>query len=178
MSSQAVTPSLTLSRTGDKMPIVGFGCWKVSKDVTEHTVECAIREGYRLFDSACDYGNEVEVGRGIANAIKAGVVKREELFVTTKLWNTYHKKEHVRAAFDRQLKDLGLDYFDLYLVHFPVPLQYVPMETKYPPEWFPPGESKTKLEKAPLHELWPEMEKLVHEGLVKNIGISNFNVQL
>lgn len=82
MTSQAVsqTSSLILSRTGDKMPSVGFGCWKVPKDVTEHTVEQAIREGYRLFDEAADYGNEVEVGRGIANAIKAGVVTREELF--------------------------------------------------------------------------------------------------
>lgn len=176
--SAAQVSSLTLSRTGDKMPIVGFGTWKVPKDVTMHTVEHAIRDGYRLIDCAADYGNEVEVGRGIANAIKAGVVKREELFVTTKLWNTFHKKEHVRLAFDKQLKDLGLDYVDLYLVHFPIPLQFVPLETKYPPEWFAPGETKTKLTNAPLHELWPEMEKLVEHGLAKNIGISNFNVQL
>jgi D-xylose reductase len=180
MSSQAVpqTPSLVLSRSGDKMPIVGYGCWKVPKDVTAHTVEHAIREGYRLIDGAADYGNEFEVGRGIANAIEAGVVKREDLFVTTKLWNTFHKKEHVRLGFEKQLKDLGLDYVDLYLVHFPIPLEYVPIETKYPPEWYAPGESKTKLTNAPLHELWPEMEKLVDEGLAKNIGISNFNVQL
>jgi len=176
MSSQI--PSLILSRTGDKMPIVGFGCWKVPKDVTPHIIEHAILEGYRLIDAAADYGNEVEVGRGIANAIKAGVVKREDLFVTTKLWNTFHKKEHVRLAFEKQLKDLGLDYVDLYLVHFPIPLEYVPIETKYPPEWFQPGENKTRLTNAPLHELWPEMEKLVEEGLVKNIGIANFNVQL
>ncbi|RUS18876.1 putative NAD(P)H-dependent D-xylose reductase xyl1 [Endogone sp. FLAS-F59071] len=181
MSSQAVsqTSSLVLSRSGDKMPIVGFGCWKVPKDITEHTVEQAIREGYRLFDGAADYGNEVEVGRGIANAIKAGVVTREELFVTTKLWNTYHKKEHVRLAFEKQLKDLGLDYVDLYLVHFPISLEFVPIETKYPPEWYVPGTDKSKLaDNAPLHELWPEMEKLVDEGLARNIGVSNFNVQL
>lgn len=95
------------------------------------------------------------------------------------MWNTYHKKEHVRLAFDKQLKDLGLDYVDLYLVHFPISLEFVPFETKYPPEWYAPGSNKPKLaDHAPLHELWPEMEKLVDEGLVRNIGVSNFNVQL
>lgn len=111
------TDYLTLNRTGDKMPIRGFGCWKIDTKDAEETIYQAIKTGYRLFDGACDYGNEVEVGRGIRKAISEGLVKREELFIVTKLWNTFHSKNHVRAAFDRQLKDSGLEYFDLYLIH-------------------------------------------------------------
>ena len=72
--------TLTLNRTGDKMPFVGFGCWKVAKSDAENTIYTAIKNGYRLIDGAADYGNEVEVGRGINKAISEGIVKREELF--------------------------------------------------------------------------------------------------
>ncbi|OZJ05034.1 hypothetical protein BZG36_02124 [Bifiguratus adelaidae] len=171
--------TVTLSQTGDKMPKVGFGCWKVAPEQAASTIELAIRAGYRLIDGACDYGNEKEVGQGIRAAIAAKVVKREELFITTKLWNTYHAKEDFRPAFNRQLADLGLDYIDLYLIHFPCPIAMVPIEKAYPPEWTVPGASKIELHKhAPMHELWREMESLVESGLVKNIGVSNFNVQL
>ncbi|CAM0137140.1 hypothetical protein VKS41_008304 [Umbelopsis sp. WA50703] len=170
--------TLTLNRTGDKMPIVGFGCWKVANEDAENTIYTAIKNGYRTIDGAADYGNEVEVGRGINKAIKEGIVKREDIFVTTKLWNTYHSKDNVRTAFDKQLKDLNLDYVDLYLIHFPVPLKHVAIETAYPPGWYQPGADKVELERSPLHELWPEFEKLVDAGLARNIGISNMNVQL
>jgi D-xylose reductase len=160
------------------MPLVGFGTWKVPNDSAPATVEHAIKCGYRLFDTACDYGNEKGVGEGIRNAINKGLVKREEVFVTTKLWNTFHAKNNVRPAFMRQLKDLGLDYVDLYLIHFPIPLEFVPHDKKYPPEWTVPGHDETQLELSPLHECWPELEKLVTDGLVRNIGVSNFNVQL
>ncbi|KAH8555651.1 xylose reductase [Umbelopsis sp. PMI_123] len=170
--------TLTLNRTGDKMPLVGFGCWKVANKDAEDTIYTAIKSGYRLIDGAADYGNEVEVGRGINKAISEGIVKREELFITTKLWNTYHKKEHVREAFNKQLKDLNLEYVDLYLIHFPVPLKHVAIETAYPPEWFQPGENNVTLDRAPMHECWAEMEKLVEAGLARNIGVSNFNAQL
>ncbi|OBZ87623.1 4-dihydromethyl-trisporate dehydrogenase [Choanephora cucurbitarum] len=168
---------VTLDRTGDKMPLRGFGCWKIDKKDAEDTVYQAIKVGYRLFDGACDYGNEVEVGRGINKAIKEGLVKREDLFIVTKLWNTFHSKQHVRAAFDRQLKDWGLDYFDLYLIHFPIPLQYVDPSVKYPPEWYVPGANTLTLERSPIHECWAEMEKLVEANLTRNIGIANFNCQ-
>lgn len=74
------TDYVTLDRTGDKMPLRGFGCWKIDKKDAEKTIYQAIKIGYRLFDGACDYGNEVEVGRGVNKAIKDGLVKREELF--------------------------------------------------------------------------------------------------
>ncbi|CEG74894.1 Putative 4-dihydromethyl-trisporate dehydrogenase [Rhizopus microsporus] len=168
---------VVLNRTGDKMPLRGFGCWKIPKDACEETVYNAIKVGYRHFDGACDYGNEVEVGRGIKRAIDEGLVKREDLFIVTKLWNTFHNKKHVRPLCERQLKDWGLDYFDLYHVHFPIPIAYVDPSEKYPPEWFKKGKDTIELEASPMHECWAEMEKLVQDGLVRNIGVCNFNCQ-
>jgi len=80
------------------MPAVGLGLWKIPNDVCDQVVYDAIKVGYRCLDAACDYGNEKEVGKGIRRAIEDGVVKREQLWVTSKLWNTYHRKEHVKAA--------------------------------------------------------------------------------
>lgn len=95
----------------------------------------ALREGYRCLDAASDYGNEKEVGEGITKAIADGVVKREDIWVTSKLWNTHHRKEHVKAACLKTLKDLNLAYLDLYLIHFPIALKHVPFETRYPAGW-------------------------------------------
>lgn len=114
---------------------MGLGLWKIPKDVCSQVVQDALKVGYRCLDGACDYGNEKEVGDGIAKAIADGVVKREDIFVTSKLWNTFHRKEHVREGCLRTLKDLGLTYLDLYLIHFPIALKYVDPETRYPPEW-------------------------------------------
>ncbi len=118
---------------GAKFPMVGFGTWKLPKDTAASMVQTAIEKGYRALDCACDYGNEKEVGSGIAAAIASGTVSREDMFVTSKLWNTYHRPEHVGLAVDRTLSDLGLDYIDLYLIHFPISLAFVPFEKRYPP---------------------------------------------
>ncbi|CAO3573144.1 unnamed protein product [Mortierella alpina] len=167
------TQSVTLQPSGHKMPLLGFGTWKVPKDVTAATVVQAIESGYRLLDCACDYGNEVEVGQGIKQAIEKGLIKREDLFVTSKLWNTYHHKEHVPLAFNRTLSDLGLDYIDLYLIHFPISLKFVPFEERYPPEW-----GKNEVDPVPVYETWRAMEELVHSGKARNIGVSNFPAML
>ncbi|KAG0259305.1 NAD(P)H-dependent D-xylose reductase (XR) [Mortierella polycephala] len=155
------TQSLTLQPSGSKMPLLGFGTWKVPKDSAADIVYKAIASGYRHVDCACDYGNEVQVGQGIKKAIADGLVTREELFVTS--------KEHVAPAFNRTLSDLGLDYIDLYLIHFPISLKYVPFEERYPPEW-----ANNEQDPVPVHETWAEMEKLVQSGKTKNIGVSNF----
>ena len=163
---------------GGSMPAVGLGLWKVPQAVTAATVTDAIRAGYRHLDCACDYGNEAEVGEGIRAAISANLVTREELWVTSKLWNTYHAKEHVEAACRRSLVDLGLECVDLYLVHFPIALRFVPFETRYPPEWIhDPDASAPKMEvvKVPMQETWTAMEALVPLGLAKHIGVCNFN---
>ena len=115
-------------------PLV-FGFWKVPNEKAADVCYYAIASGYRRLDCACDYGNEKEVGKGIARAIQDGLCTREELFVTSKLWNTYHKPEHVPLAVARTLDDLQLDYLDEYLIHFPISMEYVPIEKKYPPEW-------------------------------------------
>ena len=171
--------SFTLN-TGAKIPSVGFGCWKVPKDVCADVIENAIKIGYRHLDGACDYGNEKEVGEGIQRAIDKGLCKREDLWITSKLWNTFHHPDHVEMACKKTLSDLGLDYLDLYLIHFPISLKFVPFETRYPPEWFhDPNVENPKMEivDVPVMDTWREMEKLQKAGLVKHIGVSNFNCQ-
>eukprot|EP01104_Vermistella_antarctica_P001733 TRINITY_DN1184_c0_g1_i1.p1 TRINITY_DN1184_c0_g1~~TRINITY_DN1184_c0_g1_i1.p1 ORF type:complete len:334 (+),score=93.70 TRINITY_DN1184_c0_g1_i1:25-1002(+) len=164
--------------TGAVMPITGFGTWQIPKDVCKETVYTALKNGYRHLDCACDYGNEVQVGEGIKKAIDEGILKREDLFVTSKLWNTYHAKENVRPAIQRTLDDMGLDYLDLYLIHFPISLKFVPFEKRYPPEWAhnPQAANPTWIfENTTIQETWKAMEELVPAGLTRHIGVANFN---
>jgi D-xylose reductase len=175
-----MTPPLTLA-SGDQMPVVGLGLWKVPREICADLVQQAIRAGYRHLDCACDYGNEVEVGSGVRSAVSAGTCRRKDLWVTSKLWNTYHRAEHVRPAVERSLRDLQLDYLDLYLVHFPIAQAFVPFEARYPPEWFydpQAPEPRVRLVKVPLSETWMAMEELVSAGLVRNIGVCNYNCAL
>ncbi|KAJ1664904.1 D-xylose reductase [Coemansia sp. RSA 1813] len=167
-----VGPLITLSN-GLKMPTVGLGLWKISRDTVASQIYEAIKIGYRLFDGACDYGNEVEAGQGIRRAIDEGLVTRSDLFITSKLWCTYHAREHVKPALQRTLSDLGLDYIDLYLVHFPIALKYVPFDVKYPPETDDGHGNQNTREKVPFQETWEGMEAVYSEGLAKNIGVSN-----
>lgn len=161
---------------GAQFPKVGFGFWKVEKDQTAEVCRQAIKTGYRHLDCACDYGNEVEVGQGIAKAIDQGLCERDDLWVTSKLWNTYHAPEHVLPACERSLQDLGLEYLDLYLIHFPIAQRFVPFEQAYPPGWFfDANAADPRIEEArvPLHDTWRAMEELAKSGLVRNIGICN-----
>ena len=172
---------LGVLNTGDSLPMVGYGLWKVPKDVCKKMVVEAVKAGYRHFDGASVYGNEKEVGEGFKEAFESGLVKREELWITSKLWNTYHRKEHVKAACLKTLKDLGLEYLDLYLIHFPLALKYVDIEgPNYPPAWSHPGAEGNvmQMDNVSLQETWQAMEELVDAGLVKNIGVANFNVGL
>ncbi|HVK18458.1 MAG TPA: aldo/keto reductase [Fimbriiglobus sp.] len=132
-------------------------------------------------DCACDYGNEAQVGDGIRAALADGLCRREDLWVTSKLWNTYHAREHVRPAVERTLRDLQLDYLDLYLVHFPIAQAFVPFEERYPPGWFHDPDAaapQMQFAKVPLAETWGAMEELVRAGLVRNIGVCNYGTAL
>lgn len=151
-----------------------FGLWRV--DNPEETAYNAIKSGYRRLDSACDYGNEEATGRGIRRAIEEGICTRDELYITTKLWNTYHKPEHVPLAINRSLQDLGLDYVDEYLIHFPISMEYVPFEQKYPPEWSN-LDGKMVIVPNDIGSTWRAMEDLVRCGKSRCIGLSNFNCQ-
>ncbi|KAJ1866314.1 D-xylose reductase, partial [Coemansia sp. RSA 486] len=168
----SASPFITLN-TGAQMPTVGMGLWKISKDTVADQVYEAIKLGYRLFDSASDYGNEAEAGQGISRAIADQLVTRQELFITSKLWCTYHQRQHVKPALQRTLQDLNLDYVDLYLIHFPIALKHVPFETKYPAGWSLEENGPVISENTPYQETWEGMEELVMEGLAKNIGVSN-----
>ena len=173
-------PSMSLT-SGDCIPVVGLGLWKVSREETAGLVQAAIRAGYRHLDCACDYGNEAEVGQGIRAALAAGACRRDELWITSKLWNTYHARAHVRPAVERTLRDLQVDYLDLCLIHFPIAQEYVPFEVRYPPEWlFDPTapDPRMRFAKVPLSETWMAMEALVRAGRVRNIGVCNYNCAL
>lgn len=138
-------PTVTLN-DGNVMPQFGLGVWKAEPGDAKKAVAEAIKSGYRLIDTAAAYQNEEDVGAAIAESD----VPREELFITTKLWNTDHASGNVREALQASLEKLGLDYVDLYLIHWPIP-----MVDKYV-------------------EAWKELEQLRDEGLVKSIGVSNF----
>lgn len=167
--------------TGDKLPATGFGVWQLEEKATASLIHHAVKAGYRHFDCAGGYGNEIAVGDGLASVLKQGLCTREQLWITSKLWNTYHAAEHVRPAVEKSLKDLQLDHLDLYLIHFPISLKYTPIEDCYPPGWFyDPDAENPRMEpvQVPLQETWQAMEELVQAGLVKNIGVSNFNISL
>ena len=166
---------------GAEAPLVGLGLWKIANEDAPRMVEQAIAAGYRHLDSACDYGNEPAVGAGLANVLRAGNVKRRELWITSKLWNTYHEPKYVRPACERTLRDLGLDYLDLYLIHFPIAQGFVPFEERYPPGWSAdPKHPEQGIDpiRVPLAQTWGAMEELVGAGLVKHIGVCNFGVSL
>ncbi len=166
---------------GDKVASVGLGLWKIDNSATADMVYAAIEAGYRHLDAACDYGNEKEAGEGIRRAIDNGLCSREELWITSKLWNTYHHADHVKPAIERTLADLGLDYLDLYLIHFPIAIKYVPIEERYPPGWFfdPENDSpKMVADSVSISETWGAMEALHKSALARHIGISNFGCSL
>jgi 2,5-diketo-D-gluconate reductase A len=134
-------------RDGNSMPRIGFGIWQIPPDETADVVRMAIDTGYRLIDGAYIYGNEAGLGEGLRRSGRP----REEIFVTSKVWNHEHGKEKSRAAVERSLKTIGVNQLDLALIHWPVPSQNLYVET------------------------WKSLIQMRNDGLVRSIGVSNFN---
>lgn len=166
--------SIVTLNNGNKIPLVGLGLWKIPNEVAAEQVYQAIKQGYRAFDGATDYGNEVEVGEGIKKALDEGIVKREELVIISKLWNTFHHPDNVPKNLEKNLKDLQLDYIDLYYIHFPIATKFIPIEKKYPPAFGFEGED-FEFEDVPILDTYRALEKLVQQGKIKSIGVSNFS---
>lgn len=152
-------------KNNDHMPILGLGTWKSEPGEVYYAVRQAIKIGYRHIDCAPTYGNEAEIGRALSDAIRDGDVTRKDLWITSKLANTNHRMQDVKPALEQTLRDLMLDYLDLYLIHWPVA-----MNPDKPDEFL-------SQEEVPLHETWTAMEKCLNIGLVHHIGVSNFNIE-
>ena len=153
--------------TEQDMPIIGLGTWRSEAGQVYQAIRWAIKLGYRHIDCAHIYGNEAEIGQALKDAVKEGDIKREELFITSKLWNDSHAAEDVRPALEQTLEDLQLEYLDLYLMHWPVAQK---KGTTIPQS----DEDMIPLSELPLELTWAEMEKAYNDGLVKAIGVSNF----
>ncbi|WP_420176052.1 aldo/keto reductase [Luteococcus sp. OSA5] len=143
-------PQITF-HDGKQIPQLGFGVWQVENDQATPAVEKALEVGYRHIDTAAIYGNEEGVGKAIANS----GIAREDLFITTKLWNDAHKAADARKAIETSLEKLGLDHVDLYLIHWPATVKY--------------GDAYI--------EAWNAMQEFQAEGLATSIGVSNFHEQ-
>jgi len=150
---------------GKKMPIIGLGTYRSDPNEVKAAVKTALKAGYRHIDCAYMYKNEKEVGQGIKEAIQEGIVKREDIFVTTKLWNTFHRPELVAKGIEESLNNLGLDYVDLYLIHWPT------AQDPNGPLFDGP------IEDVPIIDTWRKMEELYKAGKAKSIGVSNFNIE-
>ncbi|SPO29448.1 related to GCY1 - galactose-induced protein of aldo/keto reductase family [Ustilago trichophora] len=167
----SLNKTITLN-DGNKIPQIGLGTWLSKPGEVANAVEVAVKNGYRHLDLAKIYQNQEEIG-GALKKIIPSVVKREELFITSKLWNNAHRPENVQAAYEDTLNELGLDYLDLYLIHWPVA--------------FPAGkELVTKSEdgkesiidrEVSIVDTWKAVIELQKAGKVKSIGVSNFTVE-
>ena len=166
-------PSLTLSN-GKKIPCIGmgtFGSDRFTPEQVSAAVAGAIKAGYRLFDCASVYGNEDLIGKVFEDAINSGEVKREELFITSKVWNDMHGKGDVLLSCAQSLRDLRLDYLDYYFVHWPFPNYHAPGCD---------GDSRNPDSKPfsvdEFIATWRQMERLYDMGLVRNLGMSSMTI--
>ncbi|SAL10685.1 2,5-diketo-D-gluconate reductase B [Caballeronia peredens] len=164
------TRTITLDRGGGRMPVLGFGTLIADPATTISATRDALKTGFRHFDCAERYQNEREVGEALRGGLADGIA-REDVFMTTKLWNTNHRPERVKPAFDASLERLGIDYLDLYLIHTPFAFQ--------PGEEQDPRDEKGNViydESVTLLDTWKAMEDLVGDGRCRAIGLSDIGL--
>lgn len=154
-------------KNGETLPALGLGTWAAAQpgDVYRAVTE-AVLAGYRHFDCAAIYGNQAEIGEALTTVISEGLVRREELWVTSKLWSNGHGRENVLPHLTQTLKELHLDYLDLYLIHWPVAMVHDPTRGDYLPE---PGVIS-------LADTWQGMKDVLKAGDARHIGVSNFSM--
>ncbi len=155
---------------GSAVPQLGLGTWKSDPGMVGSAVKEALKIGYRHIDCAAIYGNEKEIGAALEQAFEEGGIRREEVFITSKLWNTMHAPEDVEEGLRQTLSDLGLEYLDLYLMHWPIALKRDASFPFGPDDFIAPDE-------LPFTETWQAMEKLKSAGLARHIGVSNFSIE-
>lgn len=158
-------------RNGDNIDAIGLGTWKSDPGEVGQAVEAALEAGYRHIDCAAIYRNEAEVGTALSRVFARGEIRREDVHITSKLWNNAHLKDDVEPALKKTLSDLGLDYLDLYLIHWPVAFR---------PglEAFPESESDFLTpDQAPISETWEAMLAARDQGLTRHVGVSNFSIR-
>ncbi|MGN0726010.1 MAG: aldo/keto reductase [Treponema sp.] len=156
MNFKSLTETFSLS-DGNKIPCIGFGTWQSADgDECYNAVTAALECGYRHIDTAEGYGNEESVGRAISDFLKKNTCKRSDLFITTKLHNNFHSYEEAKNAIEKSLKDLQLEYLDLFLIHWPNPI-------KTRQTWQQSNAAA-----------WKAMEEAVKAGKIRSLGISNF----
>jgi glycerol 2-dehydrogenase (NADP+) len=165
-----MTDTLFKLNTGATIPALGLGTWQSPEGQVKKAVSHAIQAGYRHIDCAYCYANEAEVGEGIKEGLAAAGISRSELFITTKLWCTYHTR--VEENLNKSLKDLGLDYVDLYLMHWPVAMNPNGNHDRFPKH--PDGSRDLVLERKHV-DTYKDMEKLLSGGKVKAIGVCNYS---
>ena len=154
---------------GDEMPILGLGTWKSEPGEVYKAVKEAILLGYRHIDCASAYGNEAEVGRALSESFEEGVVTRDQMWITSKLGNSFHAPEDVQPALNKSLSDLQLSYLNLYLIHWPVSFKksvHIPQS----------ADDIIPLDVLPISKTWEAMETTVDKGLSRHIGVCNFSI--
>uniref|UniRef100_A0A914LP95 NADP-dependent oxidoreductase domain-containing protein n=1 Tax=Meloidogyne incognita TaxID=6306 RepID=A0A914LP95_MELIC len=162
-------PSVELNSL-HKMPRIGFGTWLLKPENVGNIIKNAIKCGYRHIDCAFIYGNQREIGKALNEVFEERIVKREELFITSKVWNTFHSHKRALKNIDMILNELGIDYLDLCLIHWP-------MGYKEGEDLFPKVDNKILLSDVDFMETWGALEEAVFKEKVRSIGLSNFNAK-